>query len=367
MDSKNIQWAEFMFIDIFEIKNGFYNKKPSQSINGKIPFIGATQNNNGITEFYTLNEIENNSKVGNGKNEDISKKMFKGNCIAVTNNGSVGFAYYQKTEFTCSHDVNPLYLKNYELNEYIAKFLITTIEMQRVCFEYARKWRPKRMVKSKILLPVNNNGEPDYSFMEIFIKQKEASKILKITDFIADKLNEVKDFKKVDSISKKQWKEFKITDFFNFYKGDQNNMSIIEKGEIPLVSAKKGENGFKDFAIQKEKKLFKKNSLTLNNDGDGGAGISFYQPFNYLLDSHVTALYAKNDLNRFVLLFISRCITAQRDKFGHGYSINNQRLKVFKLMLPIDENGQPDYNFMENYIKKIEFKKLTEYFVKKQL
>ncbi len=365
MDLNNIEWAEFMFIDIFEIKNGFYNKKPNPSINGKIPFIGATQNNNGITEFYTFNDIESNSKVGHGKNEDINKKMFNGNCIAVTNNGSVGFAYYQKNRFTCSHDVNPLYLKNYELNEYIAKFLITAIEMQRVCFEYARKWRPKRMVKSKILLPVNKKGEPDYKLMEQYIKQNEQSQFDKIKEQINKKINEVKSYKKVESINNKKWCEFNITDLFHFYKGDQNNMANIEKGQIPLVSAKKGDNGYKEFANQREKKLFKKNSLTLNNDGDGGAGISFYQPFDYLLDSHVTALYPKTGLNKYVLLFISRCLTAQREKFGHGYSINNKRLKVFKFMLPIDKNGQPDYDYMENYIKKIQYEKLTKYIERK--
>ncbi|MCU0427802.1 MAG: N-6 DNA methylase [Candidatus Kapabacteria bacterium] len=144
-----------------------------------------------------------------------------------------------------------------------------------------------------------------------------------------------------------QWGEFEIVELFTPEKGDQNNMASVTSGVVPLVSAKKGENGYKDFATQANKKLYSKNSLTLNNDGDGGAGISFFQPSDYLLDSHVTALYPKRNLNRFALLFISRCITAQRDKFGHGYSINNQRLKVFKLMLPIASNGQPDYAFME--------------------
>ena len=59
-----------------------------------------------------------------------------------------------------------------------------------------------------------------------------------------------------------QWGEFKITDFFKYEKGDQNNMANIHSGEIPLVSAKKGENGYKCFATQENKKLFSANSLT---------------------------------------------------------------------------------------------------------
>ncbi|MGE4346907.1 MAG: restriction endonuclease subunit S [Flavobacteriaceae bacterium] len=175
--NSEVEWKEFLFPEVFEIKNGFYNKKPISSGNGKIPFLGATANNNGVTGYYTLSEIEENSKIGYGKNEPLTQKLFKGNCIAVTNNGSVGYAYYQVSEFTCSHDVNPLYLKNHTLNPFIAKFLITAIEQQRVCFEYARKWRPMRMKKSKILLPANSNGQPDFVYMENYIRVLENQKL----------------------------------------------------------------------------------------------------------------------------------------------------------------------------------------------
>lgn len=181
--NSDIEWKEFLFPDVFEIKNGFYNKKPISSGNGTIPFLGATQNNNGITEFYTISEIEQNSKIGYGKNEPLNKKIFKGNCIAVTNNGSVGFAYYQTADFTCSHDINPLYLKNKNLNHFIAKFLITAIEQQKVCFEYARKWRPMRMKKSKILLPVNSQDKPDFVYMENYMKTLEYEKLKQYLDY----------------------------------------------------------------------------------------------------------------------------------------------------------------------------------------
>lgn len=191
----------------------------------------------------------------------------------------------------------------------------------------------------------------------------EFSMKMKDRDYLFEnrKIEKSNDSIVLESINQKEWKDFKIIDLFDFIKGDQNNMSSIENGDIPLVSAKKWENGYKDFATQSDKKLYSKNSLTLNNDGDGGAGISFYQPHDYLLDSHVTALFPKNKLNMYVLLFISRCITTQQDKFGRGHPISNQRLKAFKFMLPIDQNNEPDYEYMERYIKKIEYDKLTKY------
>lgn len=362
MISEEKIWQEFLFPEIFEIKKGYYNKKPISSGEGKIPFLSATQFNNGVSEFYTISEIENTSKTGNDKNNhSLEEKIFKGNCIAVTNNGSVGYAFYQKSDFTCSHDINPLYLKNHLLNNYLAKFLIATIEKQRVCFEYARKWRPMRMVKSKILLPVNTKGEPDYEYMESYIKSLEQTKFKDYHKYIQKRIEELKGFQQVKPIDTKEWFEFNIVDIFNPTKGDQNKMSSLLEGSTPLVSAKNGNNGLKAFVSLNKKKIYPKESLTLNNDGDGGAGFSYYQPFTYLLDSHVTSLQPKKEMSKHVLLFISRCITKQRNRFGHGYSINNKRLKAFKIMLPINDKNEPDYEFMENYMKQLEYKKLNEY------
>ena len=101
--------------------------------------------------------------------------------------------------------------------------------------------------------------------------------------------------------------------------------------------------------------------MTLNNDGDGGAGIAYYQPTKFLLDTHVTALYPKNFLSKEILLFISRSITNQREKFGHGYSLNNKRLNTFRVMLPVNEAGAPDFEYMEAYVKNLMAKKYRKY------
>ena len=186
------EWKEFLFPDVFEIKGGFYNKKPLFEVDGNIPFIGATDSNNGITQFNTKNRIDQTSKTGDANNATLDKKIFAGNCIVVTNNGSVGYAYYQKHPFTCSHDVNPLYLKNRMLTPSIAYFLICVIEKQRVCFSYVHKWRPKRMKKSRILLPVTDQGDPDYDFMEAFIKEREEIKRKEYLEYANRKIMEIR-------------------------------------------------------------------------------------------------------------------------------------------------------------------------------
>lgn len=178
------EWKQFGFAEVFDIKKGFYNKKPESDGTGTIPFLGATDSNNGVTRFLTLKEIKHGTKTGDLHNSPLEKKLFPGHAIAVTNNGSVGHAFYQATEFTCSHDINPLYLRDHEMSREEAAFLVKAIEQQGILFQYARKWRPIRMVKSKILLPVDDTGKPDYKYMEQYAKNMMLRKYEQYLAFI---------------------------------------------------------------------------------------------------------------------------------------------------------------------------------------
>ena len=171
VDTSN--WKEFVYSKIFDVKKGFYNKRPEHTIPGKVPFLGATERCNGVTEYYSIEDIEAASKTGNNNNVGIEEKIFGGNALCVTNNGSVGCAFFQPIEFTCSHDVNPLYILNGVFDMYSAMFVATVIEMDKYRWDYGRKWRPERMVKSKILLPAklkDNEYVPDWEYMREYIK-----------------------------------------------------------------------------------------------------------------------------------------------------------------------------------------------------
>jgi hypothetical protein len=166
------KWKLFKYGDIFEIENGYYNKKPPVDDNGEIPFIGASEYENGVTSYHTLEDIQKYSRDGSeDENEAVSNKIFKGNCISVANNGnSVASAFYQDKHFSCTHDINVLRLKGYEMNKYIALFLCALIKMEKYRWSYGRKWRPKRMPDSEMKLPIDSKGNPDFELIERYIK-----------------------------------------------------------------------------------------------------------------------------------------------------------------------------------------------------
>lgn len=181
------KWKEFVLNKVFTLKGGFYNKKPEHSIDGNIPFLGSTENNNGVTELYSIDDIYQWDKVGN-EDFTLDKKLYEGNCIAVTVNGSVCNAFYQEERFTCSHDITAFYLKGQELNPHLAQFLSTIIMQDKYRWSYGRKPHDvKKFGKSIIKLPVkcaldgnpiiDNKYKyceegyiPDWEFMENYVK-----------------------------------------------------------------------------------------------------------------------------------------------------------------------------------------------------
>ena len=150
------KWKWFKYPEIFDVVKGHYNNRPEADEEG-IPFISATESNNGITD-YVVRE---------------GTKIFQAKSITVSNDGSIGNAFFQEKEFTCSHSVNVIRIHpkyNKELNQYVALFLIPLIQKEKYRFSYGFKWRIERMLESKIKLPVDSGDELDWQFMEDYIK-----------------------------------------------------------------------------------------------------------------------------------------------------------------------------------------------------
>lgn len=187
LELKTDEWKEFALNRIFTLRGGFYNKKPEHTIAGNIPFLASTESNNGVTEYYSIDDIYQWDKVG-GEDYTLDKKIYKGNCITVTVNGSVCNAFYQTDDFTCSHDITALYIKGHEMDPYLAHFLCAVIMQDKYRWSYGRKPHDvKKFGKSIISLPVlrdpagdpfvdksriysDDGYVPDWNFMATYIK-----------------------------------------------------------------------------------------------------------------------------------------------------------------------------------------------------
>ena len=163
----DVKWKEFWMEDILDIKSGVRLTKADQ-IDGNIPFIGASDANNGVTEF-----VEN------------TNKSLDSNVLGVNYNGSVVENFYHSYDCIFSDDVKRIKFKKSEYgDEFTYLFLKQMILSQKNKYQYGYKFNAKRMSRQKILLPIDKNGEPHWKYMSIFIKKLEKENIEKTLNHI---------------------------------------------------------------------------------------------------------------------------------------------------------------------------------------
>lgn len=160
------RWKPFRLGDICIISNGVRLTKVNM-MPGRRPFVGATSMNNGITNWVS------------NANDSLDK-----NVLGVNYNGSVGYAFYHPYECIFTDDVKRLHLKNYADGRWIFLFLSVVITQQSKSHDYGYKFNGERMERQRILLPVNTNGEPDYAFMEAFVKERENALLARYGAFL---------------------------------------------------------------------------------------------------------------------------------------------------------------------------------------
>lgn len=336
---KSQSWGEFFIEDVFNIKSGKRLVKAEMS-KGSVPFIGASDSNNGITEFIS------------NKNSSLDK-----NVLGVNYNGSVVENFYHPYEALFSDDVKRLSFKEFEGNKYLFLFVKNIILKQKDKYEYGYKFNGERMKRQKILLPINNKNELDYAFMEAYIHELERKKQNKYLKYIQKRVDILKNTPKPEYLKNREWREFFIEDIGAITSGADIYEAERIKGETPYITATANNNGIGYFVGNKNTTL-DKNFLSVNRNGS--VGYSFYHSYISLISNDCRRIKL-NVNNRHVGLFVSNQITIQKAKYGYGYKMGTGRLKRQKIMLPIKSDETPDYQYMESYMKYLECQKLKEY------
>ncbi|WP_342266456.1 restriction endonuclease subunit S [Spiroplasma endosymbiont of Villa modesta] len=145
-----IIWKEFKIKEIFFVKRGKRLKSENRK-NGNINYYSTSNFNNGLTD-------------------KISNPLFieKKSIIFTT----FGYCYYIEDIFTASDEVNILKLKSGNLNKWIGLFLVTIINQLKHKFSFGRKAFMNRILNEVISLPIDNENNPNWEFMEKYIKER---------------------------------------------------------------------------------------------------------------------------------------------------------------------------------------------------
>ena len=365
------KWADFYLGRIFQIKKGKRLTKENM-MPGDLNFLGAIQGMNGVRD--KINE----------------EPLFQGNCISVNYNGcGVGEAFYQKDPFWASDDVNVLHLRGYELNENLAMYLITIIKNEKYRFSYGRKWNKEQMERTSVKLPACiQNGKyildktkfysedgyiPDFKYMENFIESLNGD-VNTIPDyFLEDGYDKAcwymdhvdqNEFEKQYagaavsdkfSLKDREWKYFCLGDkkYFDIKRGASSYIKNMQLGDIPYISTTKENNGVTAYVAESNRKG---NLITLAYDGSIGA--CFYQEGEFFASEKIVTIETiQLPLNKYIAMFIIQILKLESEMYSYGgrkWTVEKQ-LKETKIKLPVNDDNEPDYKFMENYIKSLSF------------
>lgn len=216
-----------------------------------------------------------------------------------------------------------------------------------------------RLSRTKIMFPINNRSKkPDYKYMEKYTKLITETKIDKYKQYAKKKLKEIS-YKKIKPLNSKEWKEFFITDIFpNIQRGKRLTKAKQKKGNMPYVSSTASNNGVDNFIGNTDKVRIFSNCITIANSGSVGA--SFYHPYEFVASDHVTHL-KQEDMNEYIYLFITTMTNRFSEKYNFNREINDFRISREKILLPINTKKEPDYKYMEQYIKNMIHTKINKY------
>lgn len=149
------------------------------------------------------------------------------------------------------------------------------------------------------------------------------------------------------------WKTYKLDDLFEIKKGKRLTKANMKKGEVPFIGAIDKNNGYRQYIGQEP--IHDKNTITVNYNGS--VAESFYQPKPFWASDDVNVLYPKFPLNKYSGLFIVTILKKEKYRYNYGRKWHLERMRETEIKLPADQNGQPDIQLMENYIKTLNFSK----------
>ena len=239
------QWKEFIVKDLFTVKRPSARSQANYN-DGDIPFVASGNFNNGVLKYLEP------------KKDEI---LDAGNCITVS--PIDGSSFYQEDDFLGRGGAGSsiILLYNPNLNLYNGYFIATVI--RTVCRKYAYSDMANKdtIGAEKIKLPVDETGNPDFSYMESYMKNLELAVSTSLTDLQSAKKSDIS-----GTLDTSSWKLFQISELFNVQKGKRLTKADMKDGKIRLYAF-----------IDKWKKDMQKSKIPLPVDKDGNPDYKYME------------------------------------------------------------------------------------------
>lgn len=153
-----------------------------------------------------------------------------------------------------------------------------------------------------------------------------------------------------------KWKEFDFNKVFDFKRGKRLTTLDQNDGNIAYISSTKTNNGIDNYISPPDYMTVYNNVMTINNSGS--VGYVFFHSYDFVCSDHCTVISIKDKtiiLNSFIAIFLKPILESVKPKYNFAREISDSRLNKEKISLPVNSKGNPDWTYMENYIKTLPY------------
>ena len=189
---------------------------------------------------------------------------------------------------------------------------------------------------------------------------------MRYKNYVAGQLSQL-EYKDIPTLGEKEWKPFPIVDLFSsILPGKGKGLNHVKKvcaDGVNYIGATNRNNGVLCYVEENtysRPMILEGNCIGFIKNGDGSAGFAIYKAERFISTSDVLYGYA-DWLNKFTGPFFVVAQDMIKHKYSHGHKRNKEHLAGDKVMLPIDDDGNPDYAYMEQYTKNMMLRKYEQY------
>lgn len=256
---------------------------------------------------------------------------------AITIGDTTATCFYQDEDFITGDHMVVVRADSW-LNRDRALYVIALLNNEQYKYSYGRAFLMERIKDTVLKLPVKGDGNPDWQFMEEYIKSLHHKPLTtKNKPGQAPELN-VQD-----------WGEFDLADLFgDCERGTRITTDDRTDGNIPFCTAGEFNEGISELIGNPEAKIYK-NALSIDMFGN-----CFYHGYDFKCDDNILVI-TNEHINEYTGLFLSQVISADKYRNNYGRQYRQKDYVKHKIKLPIDADGNPDWQFMEDYIKALPY------------
>lgn len=330
-------WKEFRIGDLFEACLSKDDIQPKDFVEGKIPLVSSGKENNGIIAFV----------------EDEKARLWEKNTLTIDMFGKV---FYQESPyFAVSHGRVNILLPKISMTKGCLQFIGCAIEkvaLQKYAFN--EMCTGTKVMKDSIKLPSTHDGVPDWAYMESYMASLETKVTESLTLLQAAKDAEKK---KVDT---REWGEFRVGELFEVKISksvDKGGLEFAEDGEYDFIGRTPLNNGIQG---RLNKLKFEANQEGTYSIAQIGMHVCQYRERKWYASQNIFVLtpFAEKShkANKFIATIITRYLDCAYGKDTYATYPTAKTLPHLKIKLPVDKTGQPDWAYMEEYMREMEEK-----------